>query len=361
MNKAIRAGLMTLGALAAAVGLRADLVETSGGARLVGHLTKIADGKVYLETGYAGPIVVDQAQVVRISTDGPVAVGLAGGKRYDGRLAGAGDSEQIATPTGLVTTKVAEIAATWTAGAVDPRTLQPRYHWTYEASVNVTGKSGNHSQFGSAYGVTATLKRARDSLTLSSAYDRQVTDGVKSADQFKGGVDYSDNYGDRSSWYARDEGGFDRIKELTLYDTAAVGAGYDLVKRARQTLTVRAGLAYRYDHFSVPTAPNVASAGLDLGLKHSVRFANAILTTTVAVVPAFDNLRDVLITHETDFDVPLAKSTWKLRLGLADNFVGRPPPGIKELDTTYFGSLVWDFQPLKLVRFVPRHLRWWQK
>ena len=53
-----------------AVFARADVVETASGARLVGKVTKIADGKIYLTTDYAGDLTIVQSEVSAISTDG---------------------------------------------------------------------------------------------------------------------------------------------------------------------------------------------------------------------------------------------------------------------------------------------------
>lgn len=337
-----------VGAALGPASLRADVIETKNGTRLVGRVTGIKDGKVHVNTDFAGPIVVAQSKVVRITTDRPVAVRLVDGKRYDGRLVSAHGALQVATTTGLVETTVARIAASWKAGAPEPGTVPPHYHWTYEASVNITGKNGNHSQFGSAYGITATLKRKRDTLVLSSNYNRQTTDGVKSADQFRAGADYSDNFARGESWYARDTIGFDRVKELSLYNTAAIGGGYDVIKQPHQTLTLRAGLAHRYEKYEDNVAPSISALGLDLELNHVLKLSNSLLTTHISVVPAFEKFRNFIITQETDFDVPLAKSRWKVRLGFSDNYVSEPPPGIKKLDTTYYGSLVWDFDRLGL-------------
>jgi Protein of unknown function, DUF481 len=340
-------------------GLRADVIETKDGTHLVGHVTKIADGKVYVATDFAGDIVVLQSHIVRLSTDKPVAVRLMSGRRYDGTLSTSQDVVQVATASGPVTTSVPEIAASWPAGQPDPQSIRPQYHWVYEASVNVTGKEGNHRQFGGAYGVRATLKRLKDTLILSSSYNRQTSDGAKSADQAKVGADYADNYSDRNSWYVRDTVGFDRVKDLTLYNTAAVGAGYDLVKQVHQTLTVRAGLAHRYEQYADHTAPQVSALGLDLEVNHTLQFSGSLLTTKVAVVPEFDRFSDIILTQETDYDIPLTKSNWKVRLGFANNFVSNPPAGIKQLDTTYFGSLVWDFERFNL-RGVVRRAVWWK-
>ena len=320
--------------------MRADVVETSDGTHLVGHVTKIADGKVYVDTDFAGPVAILQTHIVRLETEAPVAVRLVTGQRYDGRLSGTNGQIQVAAATGPVSTTVSEIAATWAAGAPDPQSIKPAAHWAYEVSVDLNGKSGNHNQLGTAYGARATLTRLKDTLVLSTNYNRQITDGVKSADQFKAGADYSDNYSEKKSWYARDEGGYDRIKDLSAYNLAAVGAGYDFIKQVHQTLTGRVGLAFRYEDYTDPATRNTRSISLDLGLNHRLQLDNALLTTRLAVVPALEDLTDVRIAQETDCDIPLSKSAWKLRLGVSNDYTSRPADDVRKLDTTYFGRLV---------------------
>lgn len=116
----------------------------------------------------------------------------------------------------------------------------------------MSGKSGNKSQLATAFAFRATLAGAQDTLQFYTGYDRQVSDGDKSADQFKVGVDYANNFASHKSWYVRNEGGFDRIKDIELYDVAAAGLGYDLIKDAKQTLTGRAGLSFRYAGYKTP-------------------------------------------------------------------------------------------------------------
>ena len=84
--------------------------------------------------------------------------------------------------------------------------------------------------------------RAQRRLQLYTAYNRQETDGAESADQFKAGADYADNFTTRQSWYVKDEAGFDHVNDITFYDIAAGGLGYDFIKQKdNETLTGRAG------------------------------------------------------------------------------------------------------------------------
>lgn len=331
--------------------IQADVIETQEGAHLVGRVTKIAGGKVYIDTDFAGPLTVNQSHIVRLETDTPVAVRVVGGQRFDGRLSGAEGAVHVATTTGPVDTKVAEIAALWPAGAPEPEALKPPSHrWTFQASVDVNGKSGNHDQLGTAYGLTATLTRPKSALILSTSYNRQISDEVKSADQGRGGADYSNNYSDKNSWYARDVVGFDRIKDERLYDTAAAGAGYDFIKQIHQTLTGRLGLAFRYEDYSQPVTKDIRSVALDIGVNHSWQFDNSLLATRIAIVPTIEDLNNVRITQETDYDIPLAKSAWKLRLSIANDYNSVPGPTLDKLDTTYSARLVLSFDTSYLGR-----------
>jgi putative salt-induced outer membrane protein YdiY len=321
---------------------RADVIDVKNGARIIGTVKGIDAGVVEVDTTFAGTLKIKQSEVTSITTDAPVAVRLASGTRFDGRVTGgANGAIQIAGADGTISTTVDKVSASWAAGAVDP--LVDR-HWAYEAAVDVTGKSGNKSQLGTAASLRATLKTTQDTLQLYSAYDRQVTDEVKAADQFKAGIDYQNNFQGALSWYARDEGGFDRIKDIDLYNVAAVGMGFDVIKEPKHTLTLRAGLSYRYEGYRNPTSSDVNSAGLDFGLAHEFTFENAKLVNRIAFVPSFEDFSNYRATHESLFEIPLAAPAWKLRVGVSNDYNSQPSPGVKKLDTTYFTRFVLNWQ-----------------
>lgn len=322
--------------------LLADTVDIKNGARIIGKITKIDAGSVVVSTDYAGTITIKQSEVASLATDAPVALRLASGTRYDGRVtAGPSGAIQIAGSDGTINTTVDKIAASWAAGAVDP--LVDR-HWAYEASVDVSGKTGNREQIGTAGEVRATLKTVQDMLQFYSAYNRQVSDGEKSADQFKAGVDYQNNFSGRYSWYVRDEGGFDRVKDINIYNTAAAGMGFDIVKEPKRTMTGRLGLAFRYEGYRDPLTPDLKSAGLDVGLNNDMEFGNSRLVTRISYVPTFEDFGNYRLTHESYYQIPLAHPAWKLRLGVSNDYNSQPPRGVEKLDTAYFTRLVLNWQ-----------------
>ena len=335
--------MAVLGALSGA-SVSADVVETKNGSRLIGTVTAIGGGNVTLSTDYAGALTIKQSDVVSIATDAPVAVRLESGTRIDGKIATTGGTVQITGTDGVVTTSVAKVAASWKAGATDPEVAALDRKWTYESTVDVKGKSGNKSQLGTAFGFRAKLAGVNDTLQFYTAYDRQVTDGQKSADQFKLGTDYANNFSGAKSWYVRDEGGFDRVKDIELFNVAAFGLGYDLVKTAKQTLTARAGLSFRYEGYKNPATTDVKSAGLDFGLAHSLLLESFSIVNRLAVVPAFNDFGNFRLEHESYLELPLTNPNWKLRMGLANDYNSKPGKGVDKLDTGYFTRLVLNWR-----------------
>ena len=323
--------------------LFADVIETKSGARLVGKITKIEGSSIFLNTSYAGTLTVKKSEVVSLQTEQPRLVHLADGTIRSGRVepeaygqvrivgvgAGAGDLAPIS-----------QIASLWEPDAKD--VAQPKWH--YEAAGDVTGKSGNRDQFSSALSARAKRVGVHDSLQFYSAYRLQTNDNVTSADQFKLGGDYANNYSGRKSWYVRDEEGFDRVKKIELYSVAAGGAGYDFVKNKSQILTGRSGLSYRYERYQDPNTPAVGSFGLDLGLHHAITFSDSKLVNDLTFVPTFNEFSNYHALQESYFEIPLAMSGWKLRLGVSNDYTSMPGANVKKLDTTYFTRFVLNWE-----------------
>jgi hypothetical protein len=190
-NLLIRAFVALAAALLGAASLSADVVETTSGARIVGTITKIDDGKVVVKTDYAGEITITQSAVSAITTDNPVAVRLASGTRLEGRVTGPSEALEIASQDGTIRTTIADVAASWTAGMEDPQLAALRRKWAFEASVDISGKSGNSDQLGTAFAFRATFAGPSDKLAFYTGYNRQETDDEKSADQFIAGLQQS--------------------------------------------------------------------------------------------------------------------------------------------------------------------------
>ncbi len=347
MKFIVRHAALALAALLTATVMpaRADVVETRTGARLVGKITKIDGTAITLETDYAGILVIKQSEVVGLKTDAPLFVRFVAGTVVQGTLTPVAPGKiEISGPGGALSTSVGKIAAMWAPGDKDPALVALERKWGYEAAVDVAGKTGNREQLGTAASLRAKLVGPTDTLQLYSAYNRQKTDGTTSADQFKAGADYSDNFSGRYSWYVRDEGGFDRVKDIKLYNVAASGFGYDVIQKPKHILTGRAGLLFRYEDYGNPATEDIKGLGLDFGINHTYTFSSSKLVNQLSYTPSIEDFSNFHLNHESCYEIPLANLAWKLRFGISNDYNSKPGVNVNRLDTTYFTRLVLNWK-----------------
>jgi len=326
---------------AAATCVSADIVETRNGARLLGKVTAINGTAITLSTDYAGNLTIKQSEVVSLTTDEPRVVRLSGGTVMTGLVTSTAEGKiQVAGEEGVITTSIDKVVASWAPGANDPALAALVPKWSYEASADVTGKSGNKEQSGVAVSSRAKRTGATDMLQFYSAYNRQKSFDVVSSDQFKAGFDYSNNFSGRKSWYVREEGGFDRVKDIELYNVAGTGMGYDFIKEPKHLLTGRAGVGFRYEGYKDPSTEDVKSFGFDFGVHHEYIFGSAKITNDLTYIPAFEDFTIFRAIHESYLEVPLTGVRWKLRIGVTNDYNSQTGEGVEKLDTTYFTRFV---------------------
>ncbi|MGH7995863.1 MAG: DUF481 domain-containing protein [Opitutaceae bacterium] len=336
-------------ALILALSVRADVIVTTDGARLVGKIAGISEGTISLATHYAGTLAVKQSEVVSIETDKPVSVRLAGGVQMQGTVVpapapAAPGALRITGAVGTISTTMSAVAAVWPAGAVEPAVAALQHRWNYEISADLEGATGNTNSLNTGVSFAAESTTPVDTLKYYGSYDRAVAQGIQSADQFKAGIDYAYNLTPVSSWFLRDEGGFDRIMNERYYNVAAGGYGFDLVKTAKDVLTARAGLAYRYTDYLTSATPTVSSPAGDFELAHD--FNDPVwgeVSNNIAAVPSFADFSDITVTQDSFYQVPLKNPRLKLRIGFSNNYNSEPGRGFKRLDTLYYTRLVFDW------------------
>jgi putative salt-induced outer membrane protein YdiY len=325
--------------------LRADLVETKSGARLVGIVTKVDAGAVTLVTDYAGTISIKQSEVARLETSQPLFIRLAGGTTMAGTVEAVGDGKiAIKGQDGTITTTVDKLATTWAPGATDPAVAALQRSWKYEADFALAGKTGNSEQLSYGGGAKATLAGPTDTLKFYGAFKYDSTEGTKTDDKVALGVDYANNFSGRTSWYVRNEGGYDQAKDIDFYNVAASGLGYDFIQnKPVQMLTGRAGLAYRFENYGSVLTEDVQSAGLDFGLAHFYKFPRALLVNSLSYVPSIEDFSNYHAVHDSSLQMPLA-GKWDLRIGVSNDYNSVPGAGVKKMDTTYYTKFVLSWE-----------------
>jgi putative salt-induced outer membrane protein YdiY len=331
--------------------LHADVVETRGGARLVGKITKIDDGKIFLDTDYAGKLEVKQSEVTGIFTEKIMAVRLQNGTILQGSVTGSPEGGLVVNgAVGETRIRMDKIAATWPAAGEDPAVIamrkaaaDKRRRWALQVGVDITGRSGNASSSGVASNIVATFTGPKDALKLYGDYNYMRTDNSKSTDEAKAGVDYTNFFHDRLGWFSRSEVQRDKIAQVELRATSDVGLTYRFVKNPREEFAGRIGAGYRFENFTATSARE--GVILAFGVFHSYKFSRtAVLATDLKYLPNAANFADFRFVHDSGLEVPLAASLWKMRVGVTNQYDGHPQPGREHLDTTYYTRLLLNWK-----------------
>ncbi len=323
-----------------AVSAHADVIELENGSTLIGTITRIDENTILVRTDFDGVLSVDAAQVLTYTTDRPVYVAFPGHDPVRGKLTYTRKQTRIDAADGKVVVSSDAPEQVWPEDAPDPRPRQ----WDFEVGLEAGGRTGNAERLSVGSRAQAKLQGPRDRLLLYLRYAYAKDDGIENANQTAGGIDFEVYFREKHSWYARLEGENDQIAAVDFRATAAAGYGYFFLKKAHHTLRGRTGLMFR--HETLKHEPSRAAFGLDLGVSHGYRFANAWrLTNDVAYTPSLQDYLDYRIYHESAFDIPIAASEiWKLRIGISNDYSSKPAENKVYLDTTYFTRLVFSWR-----------------
>jgi hypothetical protein len=341
------ASILCVAALLATTGAHADTVKTADGSILIGKILKVDAGNIEIDTAYAGVLKVKQSAVVSFSTDEPVNVRFKDGNTVVGTVAGDSGQVQVASASVSASGPIENVTDAWLPGEDSPEVRLMKAnarHWTFEASADVLGKSGNSDNLAASLGFRAARITPDDKLEFYAAYARAEQDSTTTADQSKGGIDFQSIFSGKYSWYVREEIGTDKIQGLDFYSNTAAGIGYDSIKNERQILTLRAGLAYRYESYSNGISTTVDAPALDLAMIHEYTTDTWKIGNRLTFLPTIEDFGVFRLQHESYYETPLAVGPWKIRIGLANDYNSEPLPGKKKLDTTYFTKFVLSWE-----------------
>lgn len=340
-----------LAALVSAVVASADRVELNDGSVIHGRLLSAENGLFRVETKFAGVVVIAQEHIKTFSTDEALHVGLKAGTQVLGTVASSGDAIAVRAADGQMTASPANVVAVWRPGEDSPETKaakaaaeKARRTWAYEASAAITGRTGSSDKFAGSVGVKATLEGGEDKLVFFGTVNRAQENGNETANDWKGGVDYSSQFANRAVWYARTELSKDKIKAIDLRSNSAFGLGHKLAKSDTRDTEVRLGLGYIYETYTTG-APDFESAGLDVALLNEMMLGWAKMNNRLSWTPSFEDFGNYRLIHETTLDLPISTGQfWKLRLGVTNDYQSRPVGGVERLDTSYFTALILNWK-----------------
>jgi hypothetical protein len=324
----------------------ADTVTLKDGSVVHGKNLHTADGIITITTTFAGDLSIKQDEVASFETDVPVFVKTKNNSEVLGKVERKDPGLVVSSPSGNYLTSIADVKSSWPEGTEDPEVTALRRHWVLEFTTDISGKSGNSSGFGGAFGAVATLKTPTDALKFYGSANHTTANGATSEDDYKGGVEYNAFFSDIWSWYVSSELMQDNVKNIALRASALGGIGINALRSKEEALQFRAGLSYRYETYdTVPASPNYSSAGLGLALIHRLDIAPwLVMHNSLGYTPSFKDVSNYIIDHDTNVTMPFAGTqAWSLRLGLTNEYTSKPVGSAnKRLDTLYYLRFVYD-------------------
>jgi len=323
----------------------ADVVRTLDGAQLTGTITLIDKGIIYLDTAYAGELKIQQDQVASFDSDEARVVRLESGTVMAGPIASDPQGNiRIQSEDGVLETSTTKVSAAWAPSAEDPEIARNRRGWRYQASFDLTGKSGNTDKFRLGTSLDAELKGPNDTLAFFFQYEQAEENGNKTEDRTAGGASYESFFSEVLGWYVRTELESDPIDNIQLRSTSAGGLSYRLIKKDNQTLVARSGLGYRYTAFD-DNSEDESSATLDFGLAHTYRFNEIFkMKNNLTFVPALDDFSNYRVVHDSGIEIPVGSGeNWKIRMGIKNEYESQTTADEK-LDTTYYTKMIYSWE-----------------
>ncbi len=331
----------------------ADEIRLKDGGVIKGKIVDLEAGVFTVQTAaVADPIKIKQSEVTAFSTDEEIFIATVGKTEAKGKVSPAQDGVTIGTPDGVVASKVDNLKDAWRPGAKSPADKAADKlirHWEYTADISVIGKTGNRESIGASSGLQALNKGPDDELKFYAKHNYSKTKNdlgwVKAADDLHAGVEYTSYFARPFFWYVRSDNGFDKVRQINFFSTDAVGLGDLLIDNDHQKLSVRAGLAYRFEAYKNNLQEDTSSPGLDLGLHHDCQFKYFKMVNDLSCTPAFDDFSNVIVLHDSYIEMPLANTDcWKLRMGMSNEYRAKVTPGVDRLDTTYYLKFVLNWK-----------------
>ncbi len=369
MKKVSKFLLLTSAAtLASSATLLADEIKCKDGSVIIGTIESVEDGIITVANAVddAGTTKIKQSEVVSIATADSLFVRTPDNNTVLGKIVPAEEGGKMKVDGGSVQSEldIAQFVGVWRQGDLSPEEKAAKSkerHWEYELGFSLLGKTGNTESISVGLSAQALMKTPDDALKFYINYnygktkdsERDADSGeyewTKSADDLHAGGDYENNISEFTFWYAREDLGFDKIKNIKFLSTSAAGLGYRIVEEDDWHFSVRAGFSYRYESYKNymhtddwDNPDDTSAAGLDFGLHHDYSWGWGKIVTDITYTPTFEDFfGDYLATHETYVDFKVDSVDYmSVRFGVKNEYRGETASlASRNLDTTYYAQI----------------------
>lgn len=221
-----------------------DRVVLRNGSVLFGTVTDVADGKISIETDFAGVVSLDQAQIVEMRVHGEHALQLANGRLVDAMPIEVREGDLILPDEPVKLDALQRIDP-------EPWELGEGYEWTGTASFGLVIEQGNTDTEEADYRVNTRLNGLEDRFTLRALGEIDRVNGVKNSENWSLTGKYDRFLSDNWYWGVATRFERDRFADLNLRAYLGPYLGRGFTWRDKTELEFELGLSYVREHFII--------------------------------------------------------------------------------------------------------------
>lgn len=317
----------------------ADEVYLKNGNQLSGKLGSVVDGKLELETDYAGKLMIDWGQVERFSTDQPLTVVLNDGSMLTGTLrpSTASGRMELSTPS-LSDPTIVEFA---NVKALNPP-VKPAIKLSGQVNVGLNKSSGNTDSESGHADAELVVRSEKHRLTVGGTYNREEDDNRKTEDNATGYLKHDYFLTRQIYWYVNGMLETDEFKDINLRTTAGTGLGYQIFEGEVMNLSIEAGPSYVNTDYDEEEDDN--SAAGRWAVKFDRFFFEKLFQyyfSNEGFISASDT-SDVFMYTKTGLRFPL-RSGFSVNAGFEWDWDNQPAEDTNKSDYRYILSLGYGF------------------
>jgi putative salt-induced outer membrane protein YdiY len=217
----------------------ADEVVLRNGDRITGKLQELIDGKLSIETEYAGTVKIEWSKVESLSTDGPVYLKI-------------GDNEVRATvsesESGTARLESADLATTESVELSRLKSMsyekKPAVKVSGRANIGASSSSGNTNTDQFHGDLEVVIRSEKNRVVFGAEGNKNKTDGTETESNWLGYFAYDHFISQKWYAYASASAENDKFKDINLRTTIGAGAGYQFFETKTTNLGMELGASY---------------------------------------------------------------------------------------------------------------------
>jgi putative salt-induced outer membrane protein YdiY len=314
---------------------RADDVILTEGEHLIGTITKVEDGKMFLHSEVLKDIVIPLDHVKTFSTSAPIELHLADGSVLKRELAESDPGQVAIVGDGLGQGQKLNVA--------DIETVNPQ-PFTGSFLVGGTLVRGNTFTDTVAAGFNLGYKVKQEQLTFTGEYDygntkdRTTNSETTTVDRWDLYGKYQHFFTKKFYFYADSDVTKDRIADLDLRFTPSAGVGYQWFDKKPFNFGTEGGFAWLYETYTNGT-PTREEVSLKLAYHLTYDF-NPMVTLfhDLTYYPSIEYGSHYLINADIGLHAKLTKQLFA-ELKIEWDYDSTPALNALKNDARYIGSI----------------------